>query len=174
MEVTITRSRRRRRTVSARLVNDTLFVSAPLLISEPALMKVIDNFKARFQRKKFKDELNKKAGLGEVARSLNEKYFDSKLKINKIEYVTNQSAKFGCCDYKNGHIRISHKLSTMPSWVRDYVVFHEMAHLLEPHHKKPFWDIVLRYPLAERARGYLIAVGLEKQEGEESDCEGGL
>jgi predicted metal-dependent hydrolase len=171
MEITITRSRRRRRTVSARLVNDTLFVYAPALMSEPALTKVIDHFKARFQRKKLKDELNKKTCLLEVARSLNEKYFDSKLKINKIEYVTNQSAKFGCCDYKSGNIRISHKLSAMPPWVRDYVVFHEMAHLLEPHHKKSFWDIVSRYPLAERARGYLMAVGLEKQDSEEGGCE---
>ncbi|MFA5119306.1 MAG: M48 family metallopeptidase [Candidatus Omnitrophota bacterium] len=161
MEVTTIRSRRRRRTVSARLVNDTLLVYAPALMSEPALTKVIDSFKARFQRKKLKDELNKKVDLSEVARLLNEKYFDNKLKINKIEYVTNQSAKFGCCDYKNGNIRISHKLSAMPPWVRDYVVFHEMAHLLEPHHRKPFWDIVSRYPLAERSRGYLMAVGLE-------------
>jgi predicted metal-dependent hydrolase len=49
----------------------------------------------------------------------------------------------------------------MPDWVRDYVLIHEMAHLIEPNHSKSFWDIVSRYELAERARGYLMAAGFE-------------
>ena len=39
---------------------------------------------------------------------------------------------------------------------------HEMAHLIEPNHGKEFWRIVSRYPLAERARGYLIGAGIGK------------
>jgi hypothetical protein len=84
MEINIIRSRRRRRTVSARLVNDTLHIYAPALMFESTLTKIVDNFKARFQRKKLKDELNKKVDLVAIACSLNEKYFDNKLKINKI------------------------------------------------------------------------------------------
>ncbi|HCD38731.1 MAG TPA: metal-dependent hydrolase, partial [Candidatus Omnitrophica bacterium] len=57
-----------------------------------------------------------------------------------------------------------HRLSTMRVWVRDYVVMHEMAHLVEPNHRKAFWDIVGRYALTERARGYLMAVGLAQEE----------
>jgi hypothetical protein len=48
----------------------------------------------------------------------------------------------------------------MPEWVRKYVVIHEMAHLVEPNHSRAFWDIVSRYKLAERARGYLMAAGV--------------
>jgi predicted metal-dependent hydrolase len=57
----------------------------------------------------------------------------------------------------------------MPEWVRDYVIIHEVAHILEPNHSKAFWDIVYRYKLAERARGFLIAKGME--ENQESDIE---
>jgi predicted metal-dependent hydrolase len=36
-----------------------------------------------------------------------------------------------------------------------------MAHLIEPNHGPAFWDIVSRYELAERAKGYLMALGFD-------------
>lgn len=159
MEVKIIRSRRRRRTVSARLVEDTLLVNAPLMFSGPHLDKIISGFKVKFEQKKLKDELARKQSLCDISSRLNEKYFDNQLKINSIEYVTGQSRRFGCCNYNSGNIRISHKIGLIPAWVRDYVVIHEMAHLIEPNHSRAFWDIVSRYKLAERARGFLIGSG---------------
>lgn len=52
-------------------------------------------------------------------------------------------------------IRLSHRLQVMPSWVVDYVLVHELAHLAEPTHSSRFWRLVDRYPDAARARGYL-------------------
>jgi hypothetical protein len=44
-------------------------------------------------------------------------------------------------------------------WVLDYVVVHELAHLVVPGHGPEFAALVARYPKAERAIGYLIARG---------------
>lgn len=164
MEVKIIRSTKRRKTISARLVKDILLINAPYLISAPQLEKIVVHFKERFRRKKLKEELNKNEDLMSVASRLNEKYFENKLKVKTIEYVTNQKSRFGCCNYRTAHIRISHRLSTMAVWVRDYVIVHEMAHLIEPNHSQAFWDIANRYELAERARGYLMAVGFHQEE----------
>lgn len=161
MEVKIIRSKRRRRTVSARVLKDLLVVSAPFSLSEARLEGIISEFKSKFERRKRKEELNRGNYLVERSAYFNQKYFSGALTVASIAYVDNQTAKFGCCNYANGAIRISHRIGSMPDWVKDYVIMHEMAHLVEPNHGKEFWEIVNRYPLTERARGYLIAVGLE-------------
>lgn len=161
MKVKIIRSHKRRRIVSARLVEDTLMVNAPLMLSRMRLDKIIVGFKVKFEKKKLKDALEKKQRLFDIATRLNKKYFANQLKINSIEYVTSQRRKFGCCNYNSGNIRISHRMGLMPAWVRDYVIIHEMAHLIEPNHSRAFWAIVSRYKLAERARNFLLATGTD-------------
>jgi len=144
------------------MVNDCLIVSAPLSLSEENLTRIVSDFKLKFEKKKLKEELDRNQPLVSIAAMLNKKYFNNELKINSIEYVTSQNSKYGCCNYRDGHIRISHKVGFMPKWVRDYVIVHEMAHLIEPNHGKAFWGIVYRYKLTERARGFLFAAGLSQ------------
>ena len=169
MKIEIVRSKKRRRTVGARIVGDTMQVNAPVDMPEKKLADIIEGFQKRFERRKLKKELNKEKDLNDIFERLNEKYFAGKLSVKAIEYVTNQQKKYGCCNYRAKTIRISHRLAEMPEWVRDYVVVHEMAHLIEPNHSPAFWDIAYRYKLAERARGYLMAKGMEGDD--ESDIE---
>jgi predicted metal-dependent hydrolase len=59
----------------------------------------------------------------------------------------------------DGSIRLSDRMARFPDWVIDYVVVHELAHLVEPNHTSEFWALVSSYPLTERARGFLLAKG---------------
>lgn len=163
-KVQVIRSQNRSKTISAKLVNDTMIVYAPAAISGEKLNKFIDKFSKGFQKIRLKKELNITHDLKTVAENLNRRYFAGCLNIQSIEYVTSQDKMFGVCDHRAGKIRISHYLTQMPVWVRDYVIIHEMAHLIEPNHGKSFWDIVAKYKLAERAKGYLMAKGFDIDE----------
>ena len=43
--------------------------------------------------------------------------------------------------------------------VLEYVVLHELTHLTEADHGPAFKELMARYPKAERAEGYLMALG---------------
>ena len=164
MEIQVTRSQRRHRTISARMKNGVMKVSAPTHISEEHLQKIVERFRLKFERKSKIAELGRNEDLAKIADKLNRRYFGGRIQVNSIEYATNQNSRFGSCNYRRKTIRISHRLANMPFWVRDYVIVHEMAHVLEPNHGRNFYNLISAYPLAERSRGFLLAKGFELEE----------
>jgi len=75
-----------------------------------------------------------------------------------VRWVRNQNGRWGSCTPTDRTIRISDRIMEFPDWVIDYVLLHELAHLVVPNHNPRFWTLVARYPKAERARGYLEGV----------------
>jgi predicted metal-dependent hydrolase len=92
------------------------------------------------------------------ARELSEKYLGGRARAFSVRWVTNQNTRWGSCTPSEGTIRLSHRLQGMPEYVVDYVLLHELAHLLEPDHSRRFWALLEAYPRTERARGYLEGV----------------
>jgi predicted metal-dependent hydrolase len=89
------------------------------------------------------------------AQALNEQYLDGRAAPQTVRWVDNQQSRWGSCTPSDRSIRLSTRLQGMPPWVVDYVLVHELAHLVEAGHTPRFWSLVDRYPKAERARGYL-------------------
>ena len=163
--VEIIRSNRRRKTVSATLRDEVLVVRAPGNMSDTELRPVIANFQKRMAKRHLPHTDAQLVQLAKEMESVfNGRFVNGRFPPYTIRYVTNQNKRFGSCTPATGSIRISHRVASMPHFVRAYVVVHELAHLLEANHGRRFWQLVNAYPLTERARGYLMAVGLEKME----------
>jgi predicted metal-dependent hydrolase len=154
MEIIVKRSSRRKKTIQARMVGGAMEVLAPASISNKALEDHISRLRARLE---LRDCPRSDADLNERAEFLNRKYFNCELVWESIKYSTRQERRRGSCTTLNRTIRISQRLAKMPRWVEDYVIIHELAHLIEPNHGKHFKSLVSRYPLSERAIGFLMA-----------------
>ncbi len=164
MDVRIIRSARRKRTISARQEGDTLVVYLPTGLSSTEEQEWVERMRRRLEQSRERRRLNSDEALQRRAEELNREYFGGELKIDSIRFVTNQNHRFGSCTPSTRTIRISHRLAEMPVWVLDYVIVHELAHLLQPNHSARFWKLVNRYRLTERARGFLMAKGMEEED----------
>jgi predicted metal-dependent hydrolase len=160
MKVEVIRSHRRRKTVQAREVSGVLRISIPAAMSKSEEERWVAEMTRRMERRAAAGsiDLEKRAALLAARYALREP--------NSIRWVDNQEWRWGSCTPSEGSIRISARLAREPGWVIDYVVVHELAHLSFAGHGKRFWSLVERYPLTERARGFLIARGLEHAEGD--------
>jgi predicted metal-dependent hydrolase len=156
LEVVVHKSRRRRRTVEARLVGEQIHVYLPAGLSHRAEREWIEKMRARLARKYLpnREELTK--SLERRARQLNERYFGGKAKWSEVRVVPTTKTRYASCNPDSGIIRVSAEIRQFPRWVQDYLLVHEIAHLLEPSHSERFWKLVNRYEKAERARGYLM------------------
>lgn len=174
LDVVIIRSARRQKTASAALKGRTLEVRVPADLPEPQVREFVERFRQGALRRlaRQRHQTSDRA-LQARAERLNRAYFEGKLHWESIHFVENQHKRFGSCSPARRTIRISSRLVGAPDFVLDYVLVHELAHLVHPDHSKAFWQLVYRYPLAERARGYLLALQMEEDGDAPSDEEEG-
>src|SRR3954466_11681797 len=92
------------------------------------------------------------------ARALSAAHLDGLPEPLSVRWVDNQHRRRGSCTPADRSIRLSSRLRSMPDYVVDYLLVHQLVHLLEPGHDDRFWALVARYPRAERARGFLEGV----------------
>jgi predicted metal-dependent hydrolase len=155
VDVKVIRSPKRRKTVQARQVGGVLHVSIPATMSRADEERHVAEMVRRMRRR------NESAVVDLAARAEALAATHGLERPASIRWADNQEWRWGSCTPADRTIRISTRLAGEPPWVLDYVIVHELAHLTIPGHGPGFWALVERYPLAERARGFLMARGLE-------------
>ncbi len=181
--VEVRRSRRRRRTVTAYREGQTVVVLVPASMSRADEQRHVDALVARLLAREARDQ----APAGDdalVARALElgRRHLAPALGTapvpSRVTWVGNQRRRWGSCTPAEGTIRLSDRLRPMPAWVRDYVLLHELVHLVEANHTPRFHTLVATYPDAERAQGYLegyaAAARLEIDTDLDTDLDAGL
>lgn len=109
--------------------------------------------RSRRERGRVSDE-----DLSRRAEALSSRYLAGKARPTSVIWVSNQSRRWGSATPADGTIRLSDRLQRMPPWVSDYVLLHELAHLLEPNHGDRFWALLGGYPHLERSKAFLEGV----------------
>jgi predicted metal-dependent hydrolase len=171
--VEVRRSRRRRRTVAAYREDGKVVVLVPARFTRAEEREWVATMVARLDRQE-KRRRPSDAGLKRRAVELSARYLDGLADPLTVRWVANQNSRWGSCTPTDRSIRLSTRLQGMPSWVTDYVLVHELAHLIEVGHTPEFWSWVDRYPKAERAKGFLEGVaaashvGIDAQEADDA------
>ena len=158
--VEVRRSRRRRRTVSAYRDDDgTIVVLLPARMSKVEEREWVATMVARLEKSEERRRPSD-ASLAKRAEHLSARYLEGLARPETVRWVDNQQQRWGSCTPADKTIRLSSRLQGMPPWVQDYVLLHELAHLLEKGHTAAFWRLVDQYPKAERAKGFLEGFAL--------------
>lgn len=71
-------------------------------------------------------------------------------------YLRRMTTRWGTCNHRTKHIRLNTELVTKPSYLLEYVVVHEMVHLIVPNHGARFVSLMNEhYPSWREARAEL-------------------
>jgi predicted metal-dependent hydrolase len=148
--------------VAARREGDRIIVFIPAGFS-PAeearwVKRMVDDVLARESKARTRSPRASDQALAHRVDELNRQYFARAVTPSSVRWVQNMAQRWGSCTPTDRTIRISHRLGEFPSWVLDYVLMHELAHLQVSGHGADFWSLVERYPRTERARGFLEGV----------------
>ena len=144
-----------RRTVSLCIKDEGLVVRAPFGTSETRIKEILEKHSswiAKHLKRREEKNARESALTDEMIAKLKKdarrvlkakaEYYSSLmgLKFGRIT-VTGAKTRFGSCSSK-GNLSFSYRLMLYPEAAVDYVVVHELAHLVEMNHSPRFYKIV--------------------------------
>ncbi|WP_461187212.1 YgjP-like metallopeptidase domain-containing protein [Arthrobacter sp. Z4-13] len=169
--VEVRRSARRTRTVAAFWENGTAVVAIPARFTAAQEKEWVQRMLAKLHRQGERRSASGRkrpasdAALAAHADQLSARYLGGKAAPASVRWVSNQNSRWGSATPAEGTIRLSDKLRPMPQWVIDYVLLHELAHLLVAGHNAAFWKLLEAYPETARAKAYLEGVSFAMARG---------
>jgi predicted metal-dependent hydrolase len=157
--VQLVRSSKRRRTYKWSLVGGQVRLEVPAGLRSSDETRIVAEVAEQARRRLARAQLPSDQALLKRARELASQHVPEAVdRLRSVAWSDRQAKRWGSCSGDTGDIRLSSRLRGLPNYVLEAVLLHEIAHLLEPNHSSRFQSLANRYPLAERARGFLEAV----------------
>ncbi|MCQ1945435.1 M48 family metallopeptidase [Arthrobacter sp. zg-Y1116] len=165
--IQVRRSARRKRTVNAVFRDGVALISIPAHFSTAQEAEWVRRMVARLEERSagVPDPETSESELMLRAGELSRTYLSGRARPQSVRWVSNQNSRWGSATPGRGTIRLSDKLQGMPEWVIDYVLLHELAHLLVPSHGPAFWRLLESYPQTETAKAFLSGAAFASARG---------
>ena len=169
--VEVRRSTRRRRSVTAYREAGRTIVVVPARMSRAEIVPYVEELVGRLERRERRARRTDDQLMARAAQ-LSRRYLDSRAEPASVRWVANQRRRWGSCTPVDRSIRLSDRLAAMPAYVSDYVLLHELVHLLVPGHGPDFEAWMQRYPRLLEARAFLAGVDHATGVGLDQDVDG--
>lgn len=163
-QVVLRRSAKRRRTVSAFWENGNAVIAIPATLNHFEAASWARKMLPKLERPRTRARTSD-ADLIRRATELSRAYLGGKAVPASVRWVDNQRDRWGSTTPAHGTVRLSSALRGMPDWVVDYVLLHELAHLLVAGHGPDFWALLTSYPRTETAKAFLSGVSFATTRG---------
>lgn len=168
--VRVTRKRMKNLYLRVREAGDLVEVSAPLSVTDREIEQFVAGRMDWIARAKKRQEARLRAEEEkpvlvpfqerELRRALNKQiqellaYWEPRMGVESQGFsVKKMKTRWGSCNVKTRHLNFNFSLSQVPKPYVEYVVVHELTHLLEPSHNRRFWELMEYYlPGSKRLR----------------------
>ena len=160
--VRVTRKRMKNLYLRVKETGDIVEVSAPLSVTDREIeqfvlgrMDWIAGAKRRLEER-LREEEEKPVLVPfqerEMRRALKKEieellaYWEPRMGVKSEGFtVKKMKTRWGSCNVKTHHLNFNFSLAQVPRPYVEYVVVHELTHLLEPSHNRRFWDLMEHY-----------------------------
>ena len=144
--------------VNARLKGSVLRVSAPPAMGEEDLAPVVEGLARKLLRRAHAKRANEEGEALALARKVASRFPDPP-SVGEVLFVTTQRSRWGSYSPRTDAVRLNASLRSMPRWVLEAVVAHELAHSFHPNHSPYFWRLLRSVcPETDRAKSFLAGV----------------
>ena len=140
-----------RKSLFLQIKNWELIVKAPFFTSKKTILNFLDKHKSWIEKrlKNTKNKINKTSCELQILKNKAKKYIPNRVEYlaNKLGFkynyikITSAKTRWGSCTSKK-NLNFSFYLIWAPKKVIDYVIIHELSHLIEMNHSKNFWNLV--------------------------------
>ncbi|MBK8483205.1 MAG: M48 family metallopeptidase [Saprospiraceae bacterium] len=121
-----------RKTALGNLKGKTLVIHLPIGINAYQKHKLCSTIISRIMASFFQSEISKRVF------EINDQFFKKEIKSVRIKYNV---SNWGSCS-SNKIINLSSRLLLTPQFITDYIIVHELAHLVHMNHSPRFWALV--------------------------------